>query len=616
MYKFFKQAIVILIAVFMIIPSIHVFAEAKDGSEIYDLPERYFNECPHPGAVIKETIPVETGWLTGEMTEDCVEVYLPCGYDSTEKYNFLLMLNQYGCEDNVIVGDKRVSLKNVYDWIIDEGKESFIAMIVQIPEKQDENQFRYLAYKIRNYYLPFIAKNYSVYARDTIESWMLERNHSGIFGSGSGAVFAFKSGLVWNVDLFGSYFFGNNSYAEQRDIPSIINSEKKYPVTFLGYGSKQNGAYNTIKSYYESIINNVEYLNDGENAKFFNLTDTTFADVAAVLPSFFPDTERVNTKADHTHMFRMGECMICGATPTFYKDDLPRRYHFECPEQGTIVSFTYETKDWHKENSETFEKTALVYLPYGYDESRRYNVMIMLHGHTLNRHAFMDTIWGFDYGVRVQYKNDYDWIMYEGLCRPTIIVTLDTPAEAMYKFKDMEYELRYDVLPYLANHFATYAKDGGEESLIKARDHFGLGGSSNGAGFTHGGALHSNIAYFGSVMMSSGGMNFTKHANSINEAKDEYKLNCFIRSCGTLDPLYEDVAYGYRYVANKVDYLEPGKNIFLFEITNGHNMRVGYTALADALQVLFPPMPDEVEPLAASVIYQVSRMLKEMQQAN
>ena len=615
MNRFLKCFLTVLLAFLIAIPTLLVSADTN-GNGIYDLPEEYFSECPQPGVVIEEAIPVETGWLTGEMTEDHVQIYLPCGYDSSEKYNFLLMLNQYGCEDNVIVGDRRVTLKNVYDWLIHDGKEAFIAMSVQIPEKQDESQFRYLAYKIRNYYLPFIAKNYSVYAGDTIESWMMERNHSGIFGSGDGALFAFKSGLVWNVDLFGSYYFGNNSYYEQRNIPNIINSEKKYPVVFLGYGSKHGGSYNTIESYYSNIVNNVKYLNDGENAKFFDLADTVFADVAHALPSFFPNAETINTKSNHTHMFKMGKCMICDAEPTFYKDDLPRRYHYECPEQGSVVSFKYETRDWHQKNSKTFEKTGLAYLPYGYNENERYNVMIMLHGHTLNRHAFIDTVWGFDYGVRVQYKNDYDWIMYEGLCRPTIIVTLDTPAEAMYNFKDMEYELRYDVLPYLADHFATYAEDGSNEALIKARDHFGLGGSSNGAGFTHGGALHSNIAYFGSVMMSSGGMNFIKHANSINEAKDEYKLNCFIRSCGTLDPLYEGVAYGYKYVANKVDYLEPGKNIFLFEITNGHNMRVGYTALVNALQVLFPPMPDEVEPLVAAVIYRISEELDQIRQVS
>ena len=46
---------------------------------------------------------------------------------------------------------------------------------------------------------------------------------------------------------------------------------------------------------------------------------------------------------------------------------------------GTVVRVDYVTKTYDEKN-ETLEKYALVYLPYGYDESKKYPVFYMLHG--------------------------------------------------------------------------------------------------------------------------------------------------------------------------------------------------------------------------------------------
>ena len=61
------------------------------------------------------------------------------------------------------------------------------------------------------------------------------------------------------------------------------------------------------------------------------------------------------------------------------------------------------------------------------------------------------------------------------------------------------------------------------------------------------------------------------------------------------DKLYEEILNGFNYVIRKVDYLEKDKNAYLFDLTAGHNGRVSYTGLVNALQILFPPMNTESE---------------------
>ena len=604
-----KRIICFLIAaVFVLMACPVVFADNNNsakpgiisGNKVLPI---YADQCEQAGTVKTYYCQYETGWLTGELMPDDVpvDVYLPYGYTKDKQYNFVLVLLPTDKYDKEARHNEFMSYINTYDWLIADGKcEPFIAASIDLPNDNNEMGYRFLAYNIRNYLLPFISESFSVYAdpNDEFEGWMHNRAHSAVYGLGVGAVFAYQSCMYWNIDMFGSYYFGEfGNKLNGSSIGKIIKEEDKYPVcNFICGDVKEAKNYTNSKLVYERVVERASnILTEGESAYFAEYSYDTGDDACTVLPYLFKDNAVSYIKDTHTHVIKDGKCIICGSDPKFYDDNLPRRFHFTCPQQGTVETFTYQTKDYWYKNAE-LEKEGMVYLPYGYDEDEKYNVMILLHGHTLNMHAFMDSVMGFDYGVRVQYKNDYDWIFYENLCRPCIIVTLNTPAEGYHQFRDMQYELRYDVLPYIANNFATYAKDGSDESLIAARDHFGLGGSSNGAGFTHGGSIYSNMAYFGSVLMMSGGMNYTHQTKNILDGLEQgYKLNAFIRACGSLDPLYEGVEYGYRYVANHVDYLEKGKNIFFFEVKQGHNGRVGYTAVVNAFQVLFPPMEDEMD---------------------
>lgn len=575
---------------------------------------QHIEETSNKGTVAEISIPVSKEWFGEEKYDTIAEIYLPPTYSEETKYNFLLLLSESpnnALVTNIASSWQLNSLSETFDNMIMDGCEPFIVLSIDTPVNLNEMEYRLLAYQIRNDYLPFISANYSVYADAEVGDWMQNRTHSAIMGVGNGAVFAYQAGLYWNVDLFGSYSF--QQYGTKLNgsaIAKAINDESMYPVnTFICADINGTNRCNQSEEVYQRIVGRVDYFEDGFNALFVS-EDNIETVIEKTLPFLFPLDGIVKQISNHAHIYKDNRCIICNKEPVFYEDNLPRRYHYTCPQQGTIVHFTYETRDWYndEEGTHPFEKEGLVYLPYEYNEEEQYNVMILLHGHTLNCHAFIDELMGFDYGVKAQFKNDYDWIFSEKLCRPLIVVSLNTPVEAEHNWRDMQFELRYDVLPYIAEHFATYAKDGSNESLIAARDHFGLGGSSNGAGFTHGGGLYSNMAYFGSFALMSGGMHYVGHTQCLNDNKDTYRANCFVRACGSLDPLYEDILYGYKWVEKHVDYLEANKNIYMFTVTQGHNRRVAYTALVNAFQVLFPPMEDEIE----TISFPLSSRLKSM----
>ncbi len=61
---------------------------------------------------------------------------------------------------------------------------------------------------------------------------------------------------------------------------------------------------------------------------------------------------------------------------------VPNQYFSEATEQGQVVRIEYESKDYTRDDRPATRKPAYVYLPYGYDESRQYDVVYLMHGWT------------------------------------------------------------------------------------------------------------------------------------------------------------------------------------------------------------------------------------------
>ena len=139
--------------------------------------------------------------------------------------------------------------------------------------------------------------------------------------------------------------------------------------------------------------------------------------------------------------------------------EVPQEYMRPCEKGGTIRTFQYMTRDNQTAGSREFEKSALVYLPYGYDEkdtSTRYNVLYLMHG------GGDSPAWYFGgEGRNTNLKNIIDHLIANGEMKPLIICALSYYTEysndATKNCIDYHYELDKDVIPVFEKQYHTYA---------------------------------------------------------------------------------------------------------------------------------------------------------------
>lgn len=140
---------------------------------------------------------------------------------------------------------------------------------------------------------------------------------------------------------------------------------------------------------------------------------------------------------------------------TVYEDRVPAAYTAKCAHGGTIEKFVYEAHDYMNENA-VYEKNAFVYLPYGYDETQTYGLLILCHGIGGSEYE-----WGMT-GEDSKVKRIMDNLIDKGEIHPFIVVTPNGRAgkssdhSAFYAF---DQELRNDLLPALKEKYAVDIAD-------------------------------------------------------------------------------------------------------------------------------------------------------------
>lgn len=206
-------------------------------------------------------------------------------------------------------------------------------------------------------------------------------------------------------------------------------------------------------------------------------------------------------------------------TPTPYVYNPPKPINIELPtdvpeayretaneaaesQRGRIELITYDTETYDEDGSVKMKKQANVYLPAGYDESKKYNVLYLMHGGGENLNTWL-------------VENDYtgnkkmvDNLIANGVIEPLIIVTptfyrpddIVVP-EGLDLTSQFQYELRKDLIPYVESHYSTYAgRDVSDDNLIKTRMHRAFAGLSMGSMTTYRSAFYANydvFAWFG-----------------------------------------------------------------------------------------------------------------------
>lgn len=74
-------------------------------------------------------------------------------------------------------------------------------------------------------------------------------------------------------------------------------------------------------------------------------------------------------------------------------ENIPEEYYQEADQQGKLLELTYNTYEskTYEQKSKELTKRAIVYLPYGYSEENKYNVLNLMHGGWSNETTTLGT---------------------------------------------------------------------------------------------------------------------------------------------------------------------------------------------------------------------------------
>lgn len=272
--------------------------------------------------------------------------------------------------------------------------------------------------------------------------------------------------------------------------------------------------------------------------------------------------------------------------PTKYSS---RRYK-QC---GTIEQITYPSYDYYGDGS-ALEKPANVYLPYGYDETKQYNVLYLMHGIGGDENE-----WGM-VGNTSQIKMIMDNLIYNGDIEPFIVVTPNGRSGADFANKSSDYnsfyefgkELRNDLIPYIESHYATYGKAGEEGYDMKAdREHRAM------AGLSMGGMQTINIgmcecldiiSWFGAFSAAPTSYPAADVIKKIDEQFPDEEIKYFYNICGTNDTIaYQSASTAAKNLPQLSDRFQDGENYMWQELKGGHDFHIWYLGFYNFAQLVF-----------------------------
>ena len=279
-----------------------------------------------------------------------------------------------------------------------------------------------------------------------------------------------------------------------------------------------------------------------------------------------------------------------------YIYEMPADMLQETDKRGEVKRLLYDTKTYDSEDDRILHKGAWVYLPHGYDASKQYNILYLLHGGGVNEDwwfkMFPDTVVILDNMIA------------KGICRPCIIVAPtyyrggDADKNAEYITEHFCHELRNDLIPAAEKAYSTYAcGDVSEENLIKTREHRAFAGLSLGSMTTYRAAFYNNFDLFSWYGPFSGCCG--PHGDRDLEVKRIQETLAGAEEKGlSLDYLFccngdKDIAFAeHQYIMDKAlqacPQLIPGKNYDFYVIPGGvHDMKAWQLHLYHALQIFF-----------------------------
>lgn len=168
---------------------------------------------------------------------------------------------------------------------------------------------------------------------------------------------------------------------------------------------------------------------------------------------------------------------------------IPRRYlQKNNMTPGRLVSLNYETYESfsYRQQQQRITKRAIVYLPHGYSDKKKYNVFYLMHGGWSDETTYLGTP-----DDPHPLKNILDNAIADGKITPLIVVcpTYNNISDqdssdyslALRLTNNYHHELVNDLLPAIEGRFSTYAQNITDRGLSQSRDHRAFCGFSMGS---------------------------------------------------------------------------------------------------------------------------------------
>ena len=221
-----------------------------------------------------------------------------------------------------------------------------------------------------------------------------------------------------------------------------------------------------------------------------------------------------------------------GGFESHFRNYAPKFWEAACEHPGTIEKLEYTTSVY----GETLNQWANVYVPYGYDPSRQYNILYFFHGTNETQDSFIceETV-----------KNAVDNMIDMGICEPFLMVC----PTYYYHYEDRATnhavfvdEVRGDLMPAVESKYSTYAPSADEAGFIASREHRAFSGYSQGSSVCWTVTYRCMDIAKWFVPMSGGSI---RNFEPLKEAmgKSEYANDVFFYVCsgGKRDLAYEGV---------------------------------------------------------------------------
>lgn len=297
-----------------------------------------------------------------------------------------------------------------------------------------------------------------------------------------------------------------------------------------------------------------------------------------------PPAEETQDGGKKDHKEREATAEISGSIPLKYSSP-------EFWEGGKIEDISYATHDYFGDGAE-ITKEAHVYLPYGYSEEKKYNVLYLMHGIGGDENE-----WGMT-GGSSKVKMIMDNLVYHRDIEPFIVVTPNgrsaknhaSSGSDMNSFYVFGQELRNDLIPYIEKNYSTYAEyDENGYDLSAARMHRAMAGLSMGGMQTINigiGECVDIIGYFGAFSAAPTSNTAAKTAEILKD--NPYEIYYFYNICGTGDGIaYASASAAAKNLPAVCDQFDPDKNFMWQELPGAHDFNIWYLGFYNFAQIVF-----------------------------